>query len=228
MLKEHGFGQFTTRTAWRHDHDRIDVINFQSFNSYQASVIGCTTYSFALNLGCYLLYIPGQHGPSVIKEGNGLLLPKESLCHMRGRLRPQKRQKLLQRFLPQRAPDDIWAIHAGGKNLESSMAEADARLGSQGLAWFRQFDEPCEVLRILTSEAERMGELWGFGNNPSPNRSYCTGYAALKTGQFGLAAQQLKAAVDSGCYGAVHGQLLTDIQRAANPSFKRTPISSNV
>lgn len=113
MLKEHGFGHFTTRTAWRHDHDRIDVINFQSFNSYQASVIGCTTYSFAL------------------------------------------------------------------------------RLGSQGLAWFRQFDEPCEVLRILTSEAERMGELWGFGNNPSPNRSYCTGYAALKTGQFGLAAQQL-------------------------------------
>jgi hypothetical protein len=58
-LKKQGFTEFSARTAWRHSKAKIDVVNFQSFNSYLAGVIGCTTYSFALNLGCYYLAIRG-------------------------------------------------------------------------------------------------------------------------------------------------------------------------
>src|ERR1700756_4978391 len=52
LLQAAGFTQFTTRTGWRYAGEKIDVVNFQSFNSYLASSLGCTTYSFCINLGC--------------------------------------------------------------------------------------------------------------------------------------------------------------------------------
>lgn len=55
------FERSTERTYCRYHVDRIDVINFQSFNSYNAGVLGITTYSFALNIGCYLKYIPDRY-----------------------------------------------------------------------------------------------------------------------------------------------------------------------
>ena len=47
LLQGAGFTQFTSRTAWRHSTGKTDVINFQSFNSYLANSLGCTTYSSA-------------------------------------------------------------------------------------------------------------------------------------------------------------------------------------
>ena len=90
---QHQGGNLASRKAlitsqpycWRHHHDRIDVVNFQSFNSYQAAVIGCTTYSFGVNLGCYLLSIPYPIWAVHIKGKSGQLLPDESQCHIRGR-----------------------------------------------------------------------------------------------------------------------------------------------
>ena len=52
-LKEQGFSQFNARNAWRTKDETIEVINFQSFNSYIAEGVGCTTYSFGINLGVY-------------------------------------------------------------------------------------------------------------------------------------------------------------------------------
>jgi hypothetical protein len=48
QLKHVGFETRTARTAWRHWHDRVGVVNFQSFSAHNASVLGCTTYSFAI------------------------------------------------------------------------------------------------------------------------------------------------------------------------------------
>ncbi len=75
-LKTRGFDNFSTRTAWRHHADRIDVVNFQLFNSYNASAIGCTTFSFAINLGCYLPYIPDQYGPGHVNRRTTSYFPK--------------------------------------------------------------------------------------------------------------------------------------------------------
>ena len=54
LLRERGFQRFTSRYAWRVLDDRVDVVNFQSFSDQKARSLGCTSYSFAVNLGCYL------------------------------------------------------------------------------------------------------------------------------------------------------------------------------
>jgi hypothetical protein len=53
FLKENGFTEFNSRNALRFSDQQIDIINFQSFNSYLAKGVGCTTYSFAINYDVY-------------------------------------------------------------------------------------------------------------------------------------------------------------------------------
>jgi hypothetical protein len=207
-LRERGFGTFSSRSAWRHRSGRIDVVNFQSFNAYNAGVIGCTTYSFALNLGCYLLAIPPQFEPSRIKEKKGHLVPEEYACHFRGQLSPG---------IPQREllAKDIWLIDQTGSNLASSFDDVWAALDGSGLPWFEQFASPAEVLRILSHEPEQQGRLWGFGNNPSPVRHYLIGYVALNLNHGSLAKDHLQHALASGCFSLVEERLAKDIERAA-------------
>lgn len=45
LLIAAGFVRSTDRTYWRYHVDRVDVINFQSFNSYNAAALGITTVS---------------------------------------------------------------------------------------------------------------------------------------------------------------------------------------
>ena len=45
VLRDGGFTRFTPRTAWRYIPTRIEIVNFQSFNSYLAESVGATTYS---------------------------------------------------------------------------------------------------------------------------------------------------------------------------------------
>ena len=59
-LRDVGFDRRTARTAWRRWSEGVDVVNFQSFNSYLAGGVGCTTFSFAVNLGTTLDYVPGS------------------------------------------------------------------------------------------------------------------------------------------------------------------------
>lgn len=210
VLKECGFDQFSSRTGWRHHSDRIDVVNFQSFNTYHASVIGCTTYSFAVNLGCYLLAIPSQYGPGFMKEKKGRLLPTEAQCHFRGRLHPGIPQ-------PKRHATNIWFIDERGENLAASLTDVVARLEDHGLKWLAQSQNTPEVLRILLHEPEQMSELWGFGRNPSPIRHYFTGYVALRLGEQQLAAEHLESAFASGCFSSISEQLAADIRLAAQP-----------
>jgi hypothetical protein len=84
-LKTMGFDMFTSRTAWRHGTDTIDVFNLQSFSKYDADVLDITTFSFRVNLGRYLAYITPQWPPK-IKAGKQV--PEEHRCHCRGRLFP--------------------------------------------------------------------------------------------------------------------------------------------
>src|SRR5580658_7025169 len=154
-LRERGFGTFSSRSAWRHRSDRIEVVNFQSFNAYNAGVIGCTTFSFAVNLGCYLLAIPPRFEPSRIKATKGHLVPEEFACHFRGQLSPDIPQ-------PKLRAKNIWFIDETGSNLALSLDDAWAALDGSGLPWFEQFASPAEVLRILRHEPEQQGRLWGF------------------------------------------------------------------
>jgi hypothetical protein len=206
-LRERGFGAFSSRTAWRHLSDRIEVVNFQSFNAYHAAVIGCTTFSFAVNLGCYLLAIPPQFEPSRIKEKKGRFVPEEYTCHVRRQLSPG----ILQ---PKLLANNIWFIDETGSNLAPSLDDVWAALDGTGRPWFEQFDSPAEVLRIFCNEAEQ-DHLWGFGNNPSPLRHYFIGYVALNLNDGSLAKEHLEHAMASGCFSSVKERLAKDIERAA-------------
>jgi Domain of unknown function (DUF4304) len=207
-LKSIGFNKFSSRTAWRHHSDRIDVVNFQSFNSYNADVIGCTTFSFTVNLGCYLLAIPPQFEPSRLKIQKGILLPQEYECHMRGQLSPTIQQ-------PKLLATDIWFIDESGENLAWSITDVIQLLQREATSWFKQFESQSNVLRILLDEPETMSRLWGFGRNPSPIRHYFTGYMALRVNQLEGAKLHLEKALASGCFSSVRDRLACDAAAAA-------------
>jgi hypothetical protein len=190
LLKDVGFSASTARTSWRHSADSVDVVNFQSFNKYNADVLGVTTFSFAVNLGTYLRYIPPQWPPKRVKEE--LPYPEESECQFRARLKPTT-------SMQSGGDDTIWVIEKDGRNLSWCIQDVAQQINS-ALAWFERLRDKNEVLRILTEEPENMTELWGFGRNPSPSRSYLRGYVAMALGQQEVAQQELKAAVESGCF----------------------------
>ena len=208
FLKELGFTRFTSRSAWRYDGSKVDVLNFQSFNAYNASVMGCTTYSFAVNLGCYFADIPYQYEESRIKEERGQLLPAEYECPFRGRLRRSFSQ-------PKYLSREIWFIDPAGRYLEKAVHDVRIAIARVGVPWFGRLADPNEALRVLLEEDESMGELWGFGRNPSPIRHYLAGYFALKLGENGLARQHLSEALASGCFKQVAERIERDVQRAA-------------
>ena len=183
FLKGKGFKNYSGRTYWRYGEDQIDILNFQSFNSYNADVIGCTTYSFALNLAVTLNYIPFEHA---VKEKNGLSRPEEYQGHFRKHITKGLQQSELER-------KDIWYVQENGTNLTEVIEDAGIQIAGDGLGWFEQFDSKQNVLKILTSDNEEdMNGTWGFGNLNSPNRNRLTGFTALKLGQHDLAIEKFK------------------------------------
>ena len=189
LLKDIGFSVFTPRTALRYCDDKIDVLNFQSFNSYNASVMGVTTFSFCVNLGSFLNYVPHW---SPLKVRDGLPNPSESECHFRGRLT---------RRVASRGKEhgDVWNLDEQGRNLLWCIQDVAEQL-PDAAAWFDHLTDKSEVLNILLNQDEDMNGLFGFGRNPSPIRSYLTGYVALAVGNQNLAEEKLGEAVQSNCF----------------------------
>ena len=189
LLADAGFRSTTSRTAWRHHDDRVDVVNFQSFNARTADALGVTTFSFAVNLGCFLTYVPPQC-PLRRVEG-GRPFPQEHECQLRGSIAPSAR-------LAARNPG-VWSVDRSGRNLAACMEDVVRRV-PEALAWFARFDDRREVLRILLHDEESMSTVWGFGASPSPVRAYLVGHVALALGETELARRELGNAVLSGCF----------------------------
>lgn len=208
VLYAAGFDQFSARTAWRHHRNRIDVLNFQSFNSYDARVIGCTTYSFAVNLGCFFKSISPDYEPHRIKVKAGQLLPREAECHFRRRLsRTFKQAELKGR--------DIWYIDPRGRYLERAIRDVRSLVSRKALPWFDNFAARDYALGVLLNAEQSMSELWGFGGKGSPARHYFTGYLALEAGRWTLARRHLNLAIASNSFTAVERRLLAALKRAS-------------
>ncbi len=208
LLKEAGFSRFTGRNSWRYASGRIDVINFQSFNSYNASVMGCTTYSFAVNIGCFFTDIPDQYREGNAETTGGGLRPDEAQCHFRGRLHRSFAQ-------PQFDSREVWYIDPDGRYIEKALHDVRMAICRDGFPWFERLAEPSEALRILLEENECMGKLWGFGRNPSPIRHYLTGYFALTLGRSETARHHLREALASGRFSQVAERIKRDLERTA-------------
>jgi hypothetical protein len=201
-LKAEGFDTFTSRVAWRHNVETIDVVEFQSFNKHNADIIGTTTFSFAVRLGCIPLYIPPQW-PLPVK--NGVLVPSEATCNFRRSVVCSVESNLNDKC--------IWPIDAKGKNLHWSIRDVFNQL-PEVLSWFHRLSDKNEVFRVLTEEDEDMQMLWGMGRNPSPIRSYLTGYVALAVGNQELAKVKFSEAVASKCFISLFNSVDGAIRRA--------------
>jgi hypothetical protein len=212
-LKEAGFTAFTPRTAWRYGEESIDVFNFRSFNKYHSDVMGITTFSFSVNLGRHLSYIPPTW-PHKVKDGRPI--PSEPECEFRGSLI---------RSIPQSKNNHVqmWAIDKRGENLDLCMADVERQIPLV-LDWYARLSDREEVLRILLENPEQMLDgpepigYWGFGRNPSPIRSYLAGYSALNLGNDDLAREKFFEAVQSGCFSKLFTTVEEAISRVSQTS----------
>lgn len=175
LLRADGFAKFSAKTARRNLVEQIHVVNFQSFNSYVAESVRCTTFSFALNLGIYFRSVPidypirGGPDPSV--------KPQEYHCHFRHRLFKGIEQKAL----PRR---DTWYVEPDGTNLPETLSDARRVLELEGLPWFRKFESLEGVLRLLLEE-DNLPDV--HAAQGSPARKYLIGHIARSLGRTDIA-----------------------------------------
>ena len=181
-LRAHGFSQFSSKTAWRHLAEQIHVVNFQSFNSYLAAGVGCTTFSFALNLGIYFRAIPVMN--PVEKGPDPSVKPQEYHCHFRHRLL----KGIEQSVLPRR---DTWYVEPHGGNLLETITDARLKIQQEGLPWFDEFQSLEEVLRLLLKEEDLP---WVHARSHSPARKYMIGHLARSLGRTDIATPMIEEA----------------------------------
>ena len=201
LLKNAGFSIFTSRSAWRYTEHRIDIVNFQSYNSYNASVMECTSYSFVVNIGVYPLAVPYDLGEDRMKQRNGFLLPEEYQCPFRIALKRNIKQ-------PESKYDELWYIDPEGRYISEAVDDASKAIVRDGFPWFDRLRDTEEILRIFLNEPRTLG----CGSHNSPARSYLIGYLAKSLNQFSLAQDELQRAYDSGCFRWVENNLLKDIR----------------
>lgn len=169
-MKADGFVRFTARTAWRFE-PALHVVNFQSFNSYTADLLGCTTFSFAVNLGLHFGFMPWGVSTEYVGPERP---PNEAQCILR---------KPLRRHLPQPDNSDprFWSVHPTGANVDLCIADALKVVEHEGLPWFAELSVPLNALRIIETEEEQFDKFgpsgtWGFGRPGSPMRNHAIGY----------------------------------------------------
>ncbi len=151
VLKDRGFSCFTSRTAWRDREQLIDIINFQSFNRYNADVLGCTTFSFAVNLSIYLADVPSDH-PLPIR--NEQLRPAEYNGHIRRRLLPGHPG------LPKAR--DVWFVDEHGHNTSDVVAQAADALTETAEPWFAAFGDPRPCFPFCEASQRRPTKARGY------------------------------------------------------------------
>lgn len=110
----------TDRTPWCVLDETKWVVNFQSFNSYLAGGVGCTTYSFSIRLGVYFDF----HRPS--PDYPTIEWPKEYEATLRFTANKRLAQPLFRPFGqgPARDRRDVFFVVEDGSNLEEVVDDA--------------------------------------------------------------------------------------------------------
>jgi len=152
-LRYQGFSRFDTRTAWRDRGPIVDVVNFQSFNTHLADRLGCTTFSFALNVGVYLR---GSAFDRRVRIDAAGARPHEYECSFRANL---KKRTSVDEF----AREDIFYIAPDGRTMGAVMDEVLFLLESEAPPWFAAFSDLGNVVQALSGRdvglkgTERLG-----------------------------------------------------------------------
>jgi len=159
FLKESGFTEFNSRNALRITDQQVDIINFQSFNSYLAFGVGCTTYSFAINY--YVYYKCYEKTPWF--NGKVPSKPSEYMWMEQCRIRKTLNQAKL--FHPYgrydgKDRDDTWYVKEDGSNLDEVIENAKDNIINGGFNYFERKSNLSEVINEYEKEARERGMFW--------------------------------------------------------------------
>lgn len=204
IVREQGFTDLTSRTARRDCDDRIEIVNFQSFNSYLAQGIGCTTFSFALNLGIFFRRIPRPR-PIKLQQESKPFRPEEYHCHFRRKLMKTSNIDALKRL-------DVWSVEPDGSNAEDLVLDATFKIQRDALPWFERYRNLDFVLETLNTDKNPSDGTWGYGTLASPNRRLITGYVHLMRGETGPAIEFLTSVVDFEYFSSIRQLIADDIE----------------
>src|SRR5260370_16327533 len=147
VLKQQGFTSFESRRAFRYRDPFIDVGNFQSFNAYLASSLGCTTASFALNLGVH-----------VLGSGFDALVP----CDKHGRLKPREYHCAFRTTIEKRSAidgferKDIFFIDDAGRTAAACINEVRRLIQAEAPGWFGSFWDVGTILRAAEEDPNKL------------------------------------------------------------------------
>ena len=161
LLRRLGFSKFDSRTAWRHRGPLVDVVNFQSFNTHLADGLGCTTFSFALNLGVYLRGSTFERRVKIGPDGNPQ--PQEYQCSFRAHL---KKRTSVDGF----AREDIFYVAPDGHTMGAVMDEVLFLLEKEAPSWFAAFSDLGGVVTALSDTGANLkgAENLGLGASGAP------------------------------------------------------------
>jgi Domain of unknown function (DUF4304) len=207
-LKSVGFERRNGRTAWRARAGAIQVVNIQSFNSYLASVLGSTTFSFSVNLGVFLESIAELS--SMARFVGDRSRPRVEAAHVRKALTKgidQSPSALRHEFNepPARVEvgawidrPDLWYVLPTGSNLDAVAIDVCNRLDAAGLDWLEQMSVPRAVLAALLERPDQFGDrgvmLEDFGGAlGSPSRLRSIGALGVALGERHLVQQAIDA-----------------------------------
>jgi Domain of unknown function (DUF4304) len=202
------------RSARRYWDEAVDVINFQSFNSHQATVHGMTTFSFQLNLGVWPTFLPDAETMS--RDDHGRPLVAEYECILRHYVTPtvdnppRKRSWNPFAFRPLPVPTAVWSVAEDGANAAECVIDSRQGIEVQALPWFDQRRTAEQMLAVMRDD--------GYG---TPMQSYVRGFAAAHAGQTDLAYKSLREALDSGAFDDEAQLLQKALERLAAQSPPR-------
>lgn len=135
-LREAGFSKFTGRTSWRDLGEIVWVVNAQSFSSHIAHGVGCTTYSFGVNLGIYYRGNITSVSPNT--------WPRVELCTFRFVALKSIAQPMFHPYGQRRRTDrrDVWYVTPDGSNIMQAVQDATAVILGPGLSQLTAYSDP--------------------------------------------------------------------------------------
>jgi hypothetical protein len=147
LLKDAGFTSFTDRKAWRETEYTIDHVTFRSYNAYNAGVLGCTSYSFTVEVGVFYRFVD----PSLAR-------PQDYHCAFRAILGKTIRQPFFAtEWGPAQDRPEVLYVLPNGANLSEVIDESRRLLGAQGLPFIDHYNDPERAFASLLNE--RMSDV---------------------------------------------------------------------
>jgi hypothetical protein len=151
MLKDAGFTAFRGRDSWRILEGQTWVVSVQSFSSYLAEGVGCTTFSFSVRLGLRLADDMATPLP------RDRAFPKDHEASFRFTALKRLAQPWFHPWGDPVASDrrDVWFVRADGSNLPQAVDDACRVIAASGLRQLEAYREPLYAYCALFDYARR-------------------------------------------------------------------------